>query len=259
MIVDAVLSQFTNPYTSGVAKFNHLLAKKLNVPLLPLDGDVIYPLVSIKCSESPSALGYLYGESGYELFLHDVPSLRQQKFLKYPVMVYAANAVIAEALRQERSDVITAFCPSTIDGNSARGAYRVLVFGMAHKLVLSHFEHLKAQLEVDHPDYTLSLSTAVHEGSPWEVGLHDSIEAMRAIFGDRLRVLGFLADDALAKELQESDAVAAFFQPAVRANNTTVWAALAAGKQVYTNVDADSPNLSHPERYSWNALLTLFK
>jgi len=125
---------------------------------------------------------------------------------------------------------------------------------MAHKLVLPHFVQLKEDLDRDHPDYTLSLSTAVHEGSPWDEALTQSVEAMRGIFGDHLRVLGFLADDALAKELQDCDAVAAFFVPAFRANNTSAWAALAAGKFLYTNLDQHSPALN-PEQYSWDALL----
>src|SRR4029077_13042347 len=106
---------------------------------------------------------------------------------------------------------------STVEGDATRGSYRVLTFGMAHKLALPHFERLKVDLERDHPDYTIELSTAVHEGHPWDQALTESTEAMRAIFGSRLRVLGFLADDALARVLAEVDAVAAFYEPALRA------------------------------------------
>jgi hypothetical protein len=112
---------------------------------------------------------------------------------------------------------------------------------MAHKRILHHYEDLKALLEVEHPDYTLEMSTAIHEGTPWDTGLEQSIADMRAIFGDKLRVLGFLGDDAIAKEMQECDAVAVYFEPAFRANNTSGWAAIDAGKTLYTNRDEHSP------------------
>lgn len=248
-MIDAVLSYHLNPATCGVAKFNYALAKRLGVPVAGLRSMCQYPLVSVKPEECQAWPSFW---PAFDLFLHGIPSIYTN--LSKPTRVYAANAAIADAVRAERPDVITAFCPSTVEGNLDRGGYRVLTFGMAHKLVLPHFEKLKRDLERDHPDYTLSLSTAVHEGSPWDEALTQSTEAMRAIFGDRLRVLGFLADDALAKEIQDCDAVAAFFQPALRANNTSAWAALAAGKFLYTNLDAQSPALD-PVQYGWDALL----
>lgn len=257
-MIDAVLSYHMNPQTCGVAKFNQALAKRLGVPMLKLcKQPVAHPLISVKGSEHDdcywptTACWY----RAFDVFLHDPGTgLGRNSALNKARRVYAANATIADAIRDVRPDVITAFCPSTVDGNPDRGGYRVLTFGMAHKLVLPHFEKLKRDLERDHPDYTLSLSTAVHEGSPWDEALTQSTEAMRAIFGSRLRVLGYLADDALAKEIQDCDAVAAFFQPALRANNTSAWAALSAGKFLYTNLDEHSPELN-PERYGWDALL----
>jgi hypothetical protein len=249
MSVDAVLSYHMNPQTCGVAKFNHALAKRLGVPCLPIGMECDHPLVSIKPEELSGWIGVL--SLSYDLFLHGYTS---GPLVTQADRVYAGNEDIAERLRVIRPDVITAFCPSTVEGNPDRGGYRVLTFGMSHKLVLPHFEQLKRDLERDHPDYTISLSTAVHEGNPWDEALTTSVEAMRGIFGDRLRVLGFLADDALARELQECDAVAAFFVPAFRANNTSAWAALAANKFLYTNLDAQSPALD-PEAYGWDALL----
>lgn len=260
-MIDAVLSYHMNQATCGVAKFNHALAKRLGVPCGPLGAVAAHPLVSIKFSEmSRAPMSYvsaIFERPSFDLFLHDVPvrSLRGESFnLGQPTRVFAANAAIAHAIRPVRPDVITVHCPSTVEGNPHRGTYRVLTFGMAHKLVLPHFRKLKEDLDRDHPDYTLSLSTAVHEGSPWDEALMDAASAMSEIFGDKLRVLGFLADDALAKELQDCDAVAAFFVPALRANNTSAWAALAAGKFLYTNLDAQSPALD-PDAYGWDALI----
>lgn len=260
-MIDAVLSWHMNPATCGVAKFNHALAKRLGVPCLPLEWDSgssyrQHPVVSIK-PEELSRRAYIDATlliPPYDLFFHGVPGHEFDAMVKRASRVYAGNSEIASAIRSFRPDVITAHCPSTVEGDASRGSYRVLTFGMAHKLVLPHFRNLKRELDRDHPDYTLSLSTAVHEGSPWDEALTQSTEAMRDIFGDRLRVLGFLADDALARELAECDAVAAFFVPALRANNTSAWAALSAGKFLYTNLDGQSPALD-PEAYGWDALL----
>lgn len=245
-MIDAVLSYHMNPATCGVAKFNHALAHRLGVPCLPLavaDAHDKHVLISIKTSEIPESR--LFWRSGsYDLLLHDRPEW------------IAQHRICRDAARVFYADEIG--CPSTVDGNPTRGAYRVLAFGMAHKLVLPHFAQLKRDLDRDHPDYTIELSTAVHEGNPWDEALTQSVASMRAIFGDKLRVLGFLGDDALAKELHEVDAVAAFYVPALRANNTTAWAALEAGKFLYTNLDAQSPALD-PKAHSWDALLNILQ
>lgn len=229
-MIDAVLSYHLNPATCGVAKFNHRLAQELGVPCLPLNefGPRLqqrHVLVSMKPSEMPPSDVWWYSRS-YDLVLHDRTLAEDHPIIRAAKRVWYADEV---------------GCPSTLSGDPTRGHYRVLVFGMAHKILLPHFERLKIELDRDHPNYTVELSTAVHEGSPWDQTLTDAAESMRHIFGDHLRVLGFLADDALAKELQDVDAVALFYHPALRANNTTAWAALAAAKHLYTNRDEHSP------------------
>lgn len=261
-MIDAVLSYHTNPFRCGVAKFSEQLARRLNVRFgqMAMESAPRHPLLSVKFSEllENGATGCIQLWPAFDLFAHDAPVAGVPAFdrlVTKATTVYAGNgALAADLAKRYNRDVVTAFCPSTLRGDASRGGFRVLAFGMAHKLALSHFRRLKDDLERDHPDYTLSLSTAVHEGSPWDEALTQSTEAMRAIFGPRLRVLGYLADDALAKEIQDCDAVAAFFQPALRANNTSAWAALSAGKFLYTNLDEHSPELN-PERYGWDALL----
>lgn len=251
-MIDAVLTHPHSPLTCGVAKFSHQLAELLGVPCGPLEMPCGYPLVSIKGAEYKTVEGL--PAHPFDLFAHDAEGIIPYLSM-HARKVYAANSQIALAIRDRTHRMpILAFCPSTVQGNPHRGAYKVLAFGMAHKLALDQFKALKAQLDREHPDYTVSLSTAVHEGNPWDEALNVSTQAMRCIFGDKLRVLGYLGDDALAKELQDCDAVAVYFDPAVRENNTSVWAALSAGKTVYTNTDAHSPELN-PERYSWGRLL----
>lgn len=238
---DAVLTQHTNPATCGVCKFNVRLARTLGIPCLPLTATSKRPLVSVKFSERPDVSSSDWHH--YDVFLHDLPEgPRQRDFVNHAVRVFAGNRVIADAIRPLRFDVIQAWCPSTIDGNPTRGSVDILMFGMAHKTSVhrAKYERLKSLLDATTADYTVSVSTAVHEGSPWD-STADVSAFLRSIFFDHLRVLGYLGDDALSRELRDCTAVAMFFDPALRANNTTFWAAVDAGCTVITNRDHYSP------------------
>jgi len=232
-----------HPSLCGTEKFGHLLAKKLGVPVLERQqvraGE--YPLVSVRASEVQQ---WGAPPPKFDLFLHDWYSYDggALAWLQQATRVFAANVDIARELRPLRPDVIEAFAPSTIQGNPTRGTINVLTFGMAHKLGIhrERYVKLKALLDDAPTDYTVSVSTAIHEGSPWDETAKVG-DQLRAIFGSHLRVLGYLADDALARELATCSAVAIFFDPALRANNTTFWAAAETGHPVITNLDADSP------------------
>jgi hypothetical protein len=277
-MIDAVLSYHTNPNTCGVAKFNQQLAQRLGVPLQSVfcETECGYPLLSVKREECHEGYEWTTGIADrcdhfrrFDVFWHGEPD---RWVTQKATRVFAANARIADQIREYRPDVIEAFCPATIAGNPHRAPLNILTFGMAHKLQTEKYEKLKALL--GDRDYTISLSTAVHEGSPWSA-VAEAGDQLRAIFGDKTRVLGYLLDDALAKELQDCSAVALFFDPALRANNTTFWAAAEAGKPVIFNADDLSPCRSvleidaleewpdhlvgfHPDvvaTHSWDALL----
>lgn len=254
--VDAVLTHPHHPTLCGVVKFSEQLAARLGVPCIRnLGADATHPLVSIKGAEG--TLGWAYRDKlSYDLFAHDAtdPVL---ELASRAARVYAANRVIAGTLRTIRPDVISAWCPSTIQGNASRGLYNVLTFGMAHKLQTAQYQRLKAKLDAEWgEDYTVSVSTAIHEGSPWDETARVA-DKLRAIFGDRLRVLGYLADDALARELDDCDAVAVFFADGVRENNTSWHAAVASGKPVITNYDAASPKSAHG--LTWDRLVEVIR
>jgi hypothetical protein len=229
---DAILTYHDNPHTCGVARFNHELAKRLGVPCYPL---VDYtplvkpqlPLVSIKASELPfDWRGYLPRKRPYVLLLHDRPD----------------NVPSGEGVRVLYADELP--FPAMVNGQPDRAAINVLLFGMAHKRAAT-FDHLRkmGDLLARQPlGWTVSVSQAVHEGSPWDQTWFETERALRDLFGFHLRVLGYLADDALAKELREATACALFFDPAARANNTTVWAALDAKTPLITNLDIHSPS-----------------
>lgn len=263
-MVDAVLSYHMDPNACGIARFSQALAKRLGVPF-DYVGKIHrwqHPLVSWKSTEQPSDWWPGNGVSikqPYDLFLHDWPTYPDygaESWLEYSGRVYAGNGLIAERIRSVRPDAVEAFCPNTLAGNVSRGEYRVLTFGMVHKKLAPHFSQLKHRLDSEHPDYTVELSAAQHEGKTETI--EDAAKELRAIFGDKLRVLGNLSDDALAKELRDVDAVALYYDPALRANNTTAWAALEAGKTLYTNTDEHSPPLD-PSLHSWDMLCALLK
>lgn len=241
-VIDAVLTYHTDTFRCGVARFNYALAERLGVPCRSLDeATASYPLISCKSSESGNAW-YLAARIRlrFSLFFHDVPIFYEEQ-IRRAEHVYVATSAIADALRPICPNVITAFCPSTITANPPRAGLRILCFGMAGKIQLPYFEQLKAVLDASHVDYSVNLSCAVHEGASWEQTIGDSAERLRPIFGAHFRLLGFLADDALVEEMRRSTGVALFYDPAVRANNTTLWAALEHGCCVVTNLDALSP------------------
>ena len=254
---DAVLTHPHHPSLCGVVKFSEQLAARLGLPChRRLDAPCLHPLVSVKGSEGDASLPLVRPWASFDLFAHDAYGCVLD-LAKTARKVYAANVVIAEQLKAIRPDVVVAWCPSTIQGDPTRGIYNVLTFGMAHKLQTARYEELKATLDAEWGEgYTVSVSTAVHEGSPWDATA-DVADKLRAIFGDKLRVLGYLADDALAWELETCDAVALYFDPAVRANNTTFWAAVDSGKRVFTNFDAQSPTSLHS--HTWDRLLGVMR
>lgn len=230
-MIDAVLSYHADPATCGVTKFNLQLAERLGVEHATWvrRGSSVHPLLSIKCAELSSAhisgIKQWQKDLPFDLLLHDEPT---EEFA--PLVSCAERVFYASEMG----------CPSTLQGNSTRPGLNILGFGFAHKFQQIHFERLKAILDAHGQAYTVSLSAAVHEGREWAT-IAENERLVRGIFGEHARFLGYLADDALAREIRDCHMVALFYDPAVRANNTTIWAALDAGTPVITNLDADSP------------------
>ena len=254
-MIDCVASLHTNPWTSGMAKFGQQLARRLRVPFVAASEALMFrhPLWSVRASETLD----LKSPATYSLFLHDVVS-RAEPLVRHATRVYAANAEIARACRLWRPDTVLAWCPSLLQGDASRGAYRVLCYGMASK-TLTHLERYRAlqrRLDAQGEDYTVSFSTGWHEGMSW-LELDQLSAALRAIFGPRLRLLGYLADDALAREMEEADLIALMYEPAVRANNTTYWSAVESGRSVLVCRDADSPGPT--DRGTWAGLLEMIR
>ena len=179
----------------------------------------------------------------WDVFLHNVPAHASYSWwwIQHAERVYAGNTFIAKAVESLRPDAQPLWCPSTVHGTPTRGSINVWTFGMAHKAQLPLFERLKFLLEHTTDDYTVCSSMGIHEGQSWDDGFLTAQREMQALFGDHLRFLGFLADDALSVAIREAQMVALFYDPALRANHTTAWAVLERGTPLITNLDADSP------------------
>ena len=242
---DCVWTVGHHPSLCGTEKFSHQLAARLGIPVVAWGTPCDAPLISCLASEAESRW-WLEPPQVFDLFLHDHEPRFPDFTLGFTVWIQsarrliAANSVIAAALLSMRPDVITAWCPSTLQGNPTRGKINVLTFGMAHKIKPEYYIKLKALLDDVPTTYTVSVSTAIHEGSPWDETAKVA-DKLRGIFGEHLRVLGYLADDALVREIDEATAVAIFYDPALRENNTSAWAVLERARPLITNIDADSP------------------
>jgi hypothetical protein len=99
----------------------------------------------------------------------------------------------------------------------------------------------KALLDATGRSYCLYLSTALHEDTTLDGSFSESFDTLRTIFGARVHFLGYLSDTAVYNYLLDTTFYAAFFERGVRANNTTVAAAMSCGAAVITNRDAHSP------------------
>jgi hypothetical protein len=254
--VDCILGYHTNPLTCGVAKFNLALAARLGVPVVkalsPEGARASRPLLSIKVSEfrpgDEAALARLLGTAAwreaFSLFLHDWTATELERaLLAHADVVFCGNGELAGEVRALRADAVEAWCPSTVlePWRFVPTDLSVLSFGMAHKVRTDHYARLKALLDATGRSYCLYLSTALHEDTTLDGSFSEAFDTLRTIFGPRVHFLGYLSDTAVYNYLLDTTFYAAFFERGVRANNTTVSAAMSCGAVVITNRDGHSP------------------
>jgi len=249
--MDAILSYHLNPLACGVAKFNLLLGHQLGVPVRSLfaPGEACHPLVSIRFGEiEPGDVVRLQQLTtdlpGYDLFLHDLPiEFVESQIVSGARRVFCANREIRQGLAEKHADVVELWAPGMLTEHIRFEAaeWRLFSFGMAHKLRADHYRHLQQLLEASGRDYRLYLSTALHEGTSFDGAFESAYRQLQGIFGSRLYFVGFLSDAAIYNHLLDAAFFCAFFPMGVRANNTSVQAALQAGTPVITNLDGWSP------------------
>ncbi len=254
MSYSAIVSYHTNPYTCGVARFNHSLATTTGVPLITLESYLgssgsSEVLLSIKLEEIDAPTLLLLarklkgGVPPYLLFLHATDgSDLEVELCTAAVRVFAASAEIANKIRAVRGDVIAVFAPGApVLPRQTPVDCTLLTFGMAHKIRSDGYRHLAALMKGDSRTFCLEISTALHEGGTFDENFFVVGEEISVAFAGNVRFLGFLADAEVSDRLREVDALVAFFPRGARENNTTVLSAMTHGCAVITNLDAESP------------------
>jgi hypothetical protein len=254
-MIDCIAGYHLNPWTCGIAKFNAILAKHLAVPVVGIRaaelGEYRRPLLSVKLSEfSDSDAADLDRWSNarrgsFELFLHAFDGTEVEKRLVVSAgRVYCGNSELFGQLRDSRPDILELFCPGTIlnPQRIQRTELSVFTFGMAHKIRVPLYRRLYELLEATGRSYKMYVSTALHENTSFDGSFVVRFEELQSIFNGRVYFMGYLSDTAVFNHLIDCTLLAAFFEKGLRANNTTVNAAMESGCAVVTNLDEHSPD-----------------
>lgn len=251
-MIDAVVTHHRDPFRSGVARFNEVLAERLGVPLLGIGETEPVPrrpLLSFKVRElgeaERSALESALVEPRWEweLFLHEYAELPlERRLVDGARRVHCGNHEIAARVGSLNPSHDVLWAPGNMLDEREFPAAEVSVFsfGMAHKVRTDMFRRLASMLERSGRSYAVYVSAANHETA----SMSDAaavFEEMHVIFPDALYFLGNLSDVAVVDRLRTSTFFAAFFEGGVRANNSSVASAMEHGAVVITNLDAYSP------------------
>ena len=258
-MIDCIAGYHLNPWTCGIAKFNAILAKYLDVPVVGLRavelGSRRRPLLSLKLSEFSSAdaadLALWAGSrpGQFELFLHAFDGTEiEQRLVAAAGKVYCGNSELFTQLQSMRPDIHELFCPGTIlnPQRFQRTELSVFTFGMAHKIRVPLYRQLLDLLDATGKSYSVYVSTALHENTSFDGSFVVRFEELQSIFNGQVYFMGYLSDTAVFNHLMDCTFLAAFFEKGLRANNTTVNAAMEVGCAVITNLDEHSPvGLTH--------------
>jgi hypothetical protein len=181
---------------------------------------------------------------GFELFLHAFDRTEvERRMVAAAARVYVGNAELNRDLAPLRPDVQELFCPGTIlnPQRFMQTEISVFTFGMAHKIRVPLYRRLRDLLEATGQSYSVYVSTALHENTSFDGSFVVRFEELQALFGGQVYFMGYLSDTAVFNHLVDCTFLAAFFEKGLRANNTTVNAAMECGCAVITNLDEHSP------------------
>jgi hypothetical protein len=253
--IDAVVGHHLNPYASGVARFNEILAARLGVPVLGLFDDRVRstsaPLLSFKPAELDTReqaecaelLDVLADRARVRLFLHDWAGIElEERLVRNADFVWCGNDEVHAAVAALGAASATLWAPGLVldDRVFEPAELSVFSFGMAHKLRVDMFARLRELLEASGRSYAVYISAANHETA--SIGEAQSVfEEMSHIFPRGLYFLGNLSDVAVFNHVRSATFFAAFFPSGVRANNTSIASAMEHGAVVVTNLDEHSP------------------
>jgi len=253
-MIDCIAGYHLNPWTCGIAKFNAILAQHLDLPVVSVLGlqhtKYHQPLVSVKLSEfsGPDLRqldGWLRQHAGtFDTFFHALDGGEtEDRLIASSRRVLVGNAELVRQLDGRHADVRELWCPGTILGPQRfeQTDISVFTFGMAHKIRVPYYRKLRDLLDATGRTYKIFVSTAIHENTNFDDTFIVRFEELQAIFNNRIYFMGYLSDTAVFNHLMDATFLAAFFERGLRANNTTVNAAMELGCAVVTNLDEYSP------------------
>jgi hypothetical protein len=253
-MIDCIAGYHLNPWTCGIAKFNTILARHLDLPVIGIRAAELaefqHPLLSLKMSEFTEEDAQRLGEwvathaERFELFLHAFDGTAiEKRLVSSAARIYCGNSELAKTLAPMRPDAVELFCPGTLLNPQRfhRTELAVFTFGMAHKIRVPLYRRLRDLLDATGKEYSVYVSTALHENTSFDDSFIVRFEELQSIFNDRIYFMGYLSDTAVFNHLVDCTFLAAFFEKGLRANNTSVNAAMECGCAVITNLDEDSP------------------
>lgn len=254
-MIDCIAGYHLNPWTCGIAKFNTILAQHLGLPVVSVLGlqhtRYSQPLVSVKLSEfsGPDLRqldAWLRTSAGtFDTFFHALDGGdTEDRLIAASRRVLVGNAELVRQLQGRHPDVRELWCPGTILGPQRVEPtdISVFTFGMAHKIRVPYYRKLRDLLAATGKSYKVFVSTAIHENTNFDDTFIVRFEELQAIFEGQIYFMGYLSDTAVFNHLIDATFLAAFFEKGLRANNTTVNAAMECGCAVLTNLDQYSPS-----------------
>ncbi|MDA1185439.1 MAG: hypothetical protein O2930_12445 [Acidobacteria bacterium] len=260
-MIDCIAGYHLNPWTCGIAKFNTILGGRLSLPVVGIGSEDLKayqsPLLSLKMSEftADDARGLdewaAVHQGRFELFLHAFDGTpTEERLIAGASRVYTGNRELSATVGMLRSDTVELFCPGTLlnPQRFQQTELSIFTFGMAHKIRVPLYRRLHGLLEATGKSYSVYVSTALHENTSFDGSFVVRFEELQAIFGSHVYFMGYLSDTAVFNHLLDCTFLAAFFEKGLRANNTSVNAAMESGCAVITNLDELSPKgLTHLE------------
>jgi hypothetical protein len=264
-----IVSYHTNTWGCGIARFNELLAAELKSEVLSFaEMRAVEPLekilisISLKEFSEKDKIGFqellrnLQHEINYDLLLHSIEESDLEKMIiSKSNKIFSLNEEISYKLQKLDISSSTLFTPSLFKSKISekeqdKKSFKLITFGMAHKIELDLIDKLIKNVKNSGLNPRIYLSTAIHVGEQPLDNLNKIIQEIEEKLNIEINFLGFLSDSALAKSIQESNALFRFFNPAVRANSTSIMAGMSLGVPTFTNTDKFSPKwLNHNHNY----------
>lgn len=244
----------------GVSRFNRILANKLGIPSNNLENSRIHEnvrvLISIKFSEldltetenelSREVINF-HLFSDFDVFIHDHPkSLKHWDILGRARHIFCGNSKIHKLVKERFSNSTAMWSPPTLplfkDSKTGLKPINFISFGMAHKIHFNLHKQLIEWLNSNRVSYQMTVSASPHEGEDFFFSSKRIRERFEGLYGRNFVWAGYLGEQILLRELQQSDVFVSFYPDGIRENNSSAIAALSFGLKVISNFDSDSPD-----------------